>query len=135
MPETKSLIEQLQAALPEALTLEPAVASALERVRELEQRAGTLAAQHAFLERAPREGLQFPGDALKLLDAAQLSDLDLAFQELRRGRPWLFKPAASPAAEKITRATPEIERLREAVRHGALSRGVQALRPIKRARG
>ncbi|GIK52513.1 MAG: hypothetical protein HUU03_05965 [Planctomycetaceae bacterium] len=133
MPE-KSLTEQLAATLPQALAQEPAVASALERVRELEQRASTLAAQQAFLERAPREGLQFPGDALKLIDAAKLADLDAAYAELRRGRPWLFRSAASPAAEKLALAAPEIERMREAVKHGALSRGVQALRPIKRVR-
>lgn len=133
MPE-ESLTEQLAATLPQALAQEPAVASALERVRELEQRASTLAAQQAFLERAPREGLQFPGDALKLIDAAKLADLDAAYAELRRGRPWLFRSAASPAAEKLALAAPEIERMREAVKHGALSRGVQALRPIKRVR-
>ncbi|HRJ79990.1 MAG TPA: hypothetical protein PLF37_15935, partial [Planctomycetota bacterium] len=119
MPE-KSLTELLAATLPQALAQEPAVASALERVRELEQRASTLAAQQAFLERAPREGLQFPGDALKLIDAAKLADLDAAYAELRRGRPWLFRSAASPAAEKLALAAPEIERMREAVKHGAL---------------
>lgn len=133
MPE-KSLSEQLAAALPQALAQEPAVASALDRVKELELRASTLAAQQAFLERAPREGLQFPGDALKLIDAAKLADLDAAYAELRRGRPWLFRSAASPAAEKLALAAPEIERMREAVKHGALSRGVHTLRPIKRAR-
>ncbi len=130
----KSLIDQLKAALPQGLATEPSVATALEGMKELEQRAQTLSAQHAFLERAPREGLLYPADALKLVEAAKLAELDALYTELRRDKPWLFAKRESPANEKLAGHSLEIDRLREAVKRGALSRDVQNFRPIKRAR-
>lgn len=133
MPEP-SLVDQLKAALPQGLAAEPSVAAALDGIQQLEQRAQTLSAQHAFLERAPREGLLYPSDALKLVDAARLSELDALYAELRKDKPWLFAKRESPANEKLAPRFPDIDRLREAVKRGALSRDVQNFRPIKRAR-
>jgi hypothetical protein len=130
----KSLIDQLKAALPQNLATEPSVATALEGIQELEQRAQTLATQHAFLERAPREGLLYPADALKLVEAAKFGELDTLYAELRRDKPWLFARRESPGNEKLAGHSLEIDRLREAVKRGALSRDVQNFRPIKRAR-
>ncbi|CAG0960487.1 hypothetical protein PLCT2_00727 [Planctomycetaceae bacterium] len=130
----KSLIDQRQAALPQGLATEPSVATALEGIQELEQRAQTLASQHAFLERAPREGLLYPSDALKLVEAAKLAELDTLYAELKRDKPWLFARRESPANEKLAGYSLEIDRLREAVKRGALSRDVQNFRPIKRAK-
>ena len=130
----KSLTDQLKAALPQGLATEPSVATALEGMKELEQRAQTLSAQHAFLERAPREGLLYPADALKLVEAAKLAELDTLYAELRRDKPWLFARRESPANEKLAGHSLQIDRLREAVKRGALSRDVQNFRPIKRGR-
>jgi hypothetical protein len=130
----KSLIEQLKAALPQGLAAEPSVAAALDGIQQLEKRVQTLNAQQAFLERAPREGLLYPADALKLVEAEKLAQLDALYAELRKDKPWLFAKRESPANEKIAPRFPDIDRLREAVRRGALSRDVQNFRPIKRAR-
>ena len=130
----KSLSDQLKAALRQGLATEPSVATALEGMKELEQRAQTLSAQHAFLERAPREGLLYPADALKLVEAAKLAELDTLYAELRRDKPWLFARRESPANEKLAGHSLQIDRLREAVKRGALSRDVQNFRPIKRGR-
>src|SRR5688500_14967141 len=68
MPEP-TLTEQLRAMLPQPT---PELTPALDKVAQLEHehRAAVEQAQaeRAFLLRAPREGLLYPGDALKLED-------------------------------------------------------------------
>ena len=78
MPENKSLAEQLKAALPESVASDPACAEKLKALAEIETRASALATERMFLERAPREGLMYPADALKLVDVSA---------KLREGEP------------------------------------------------
>lgn len=140
MPENSSLAEQLKAALPESIAKDPACAEKIQALADLEARAGTLATERMFLERAPREGLMYPADALKLVDvSAKLREgeptkaLDALYAELRRDKPWLFAKQVSPANEKfVPGSNLELDRLRDAVKRGALSRDVQMFRPIKR---
>jgi len=135
MPEP-SITDQLRALLPEAA---PEIAGALERLAQLEHEHAQAAHVRTFLERAPREGLLYPGDALKLDDVLpglieagedeqKISDV---FKRLRASRPYLFGHApASPANQKLAQHDPE--RLRAALRHGSLTRQVQELRRRKR---
>jgi hypothetical protein len=137
MPEP-TLTDQLRALLPQAT---PEVASALDKVAQLEHehRAAVEQAriERAFLERAPREGLLYPGDALKLDDVvpklkAAADDTAMAdvFKELRTQRPYLFARPNSPANQKLSEHDPES--LRGTLRHGSLTRQVQELRRRKR---
>ena len=135
MPE-KNITDQLRALLPQA-TLE--ISSALDKVAQLEHehRAAVEQArrQIAFLERAPHEGLLYPGDALKLDDVAgKLPEDDDAlaevFQQLRTQRPYLFARHNSPANQKLSE--PDPESLRGALKHGSLTRQVQEIRRRRR---
>jgi hypothetical protein len=128
--ENPTLAEVLRGALPEEHLSEEA-RQAIEQVAELETRhaESTRRAEleRRFLERAPREGLLHPGDALKLADIPnRLGDaedpgnaLDELYQELRTERPYLFrKPPAAP--EKLTR--PVNEKIRESWNGAGLTR-------------
>lgn len=59
-----SLTDELRQLLPQELRDAPPV----QRVAELEQAAARAQTEREFLERAPREGLLYPADALKLED-------------------------------------------------------------------
>lgn len=135
-----TLTEQLRALLPEATT---ELSAALDKVARLEHQNDAMAEQtrveRAFLERAPREGLLYPGDALKLENLAdKLRDtgadeqgLTEVFQNLRRHRPYLFStPTGSPANQKFSE--PDHEQLRKSLKHGSLTRQVQEMRRRRR---
>jgi hypothetical protein len=137
MPE-KNISDQLRALLPQAT---PEVTSALDKVAQLEHehRAAMEQAriERAFLERAAREGLLYPGDALKLDDvlpklkvAADETAMAEVFRQLRTQRPYLFARPNSPANQKLSEHDPES--LRGALKHGSLTRQVQELRRRKR---
>lgn len=138
MPD-KTITDQLKQALPEALRDTKEIAPHLERLAELERNHASATLERAFLERAPREGLLHPADALKLEPLAETmagaadteTGLREYFNKLRQARPYLFaKPFA--ATEKLSDgAIPELEKLRAAMSHGALTRQLQAVR-IKR---
>jgi len=108
---TNELAADLLNALPEELRETPEVRETVRRVTELETAHADARLQQMFLERAPREGLLYPGDALKLEDVARRlreSDdpsraLGEIYRELRASRPYLFsKPPAAP--EKLTQS-------------------------------
>lgn len=133
-PET--LADMLRKTLPEPVRGDAETAKQLDAVeqmergyRELQQRSN---AERAFLERAPREGLQYPGDALKLVDLANADERAIGdlYAKLRSERPYLFATkAASPGNEKLaTGFPPEIERLRQSVNRGGATKDMQALR-------
>lgn len=128
-----TLTEQLTQALPEALRDDAAIQAALQAVQTLEQAASRHAAERQFLERAPREGLLFPGDALKLADIGQSDKpLDEVYRNLKQTRPYLFaKPAAAPAQEVLA-TKPANEAIRQQWR-GGLTRQVQISRERFRA--
>lgn len=114
---TPSLTEQLKQLLPENLR----DAEAVQRVAELEQAAARAQAEREFLERAPREGLLHPADALKLEDlhaalgkgADRATGLTQYFAALRANRPWLFTGANTPGAQKLAEGEPELDHLRK----------------------
>lgn len=130
MPEP-TLSDQLRALLPEP---SPEVASALERVAQLEhEHSATVEqarAERAFLERAPREGLLYPGDALKLEDLKLGEDLGEVFKQLRATRPYLFARPNSPANQKLAEQSAETRR--SSLKHGSLTRQLQEIRRRKR---
>lgn len=128
-----TLTEQLTQALPEALRDDAAIQAALQAVQTLEQAASRHAAERQFLERAPREGLLYPGDALKLADLGEGGKaLDEVFRNLKQTRPYLFaKPAAAPAQEVLA-TKPANEAIRQQWR-GGLTRQVQISRERFRA--
>ena len=132
-----TLTEELRALLPEATDK---LSAALDKVTQLEHEHSATVEQarieRAFLERAPREGLLYPGDALKLEDiAAKLRDtneeaLTDVFKQLRATRPYLFASPSSPANQKLSE--PGGDQFRKALKHGSLTRQVQELRRRKR---
>jgi hypothetical protein len=133
-----TLTDQLRALLPQTT---PELSSALDKVAQLEHehRAAVEQArvERVFLERAPREGLLYPGDALKLDDvlpklkaATDETALAEVFKQLRTQRPYLFTRPNSPANQKLSEHDPE--NTRSALRHGNLTRQVQELRRRKR---
>lgn len=132
---TPSLTDQLKQLLPEDLR----EAEPLKRLAELEQSSARAEAEREFLERAPREGLLHPADALKLEDlhaclgkaADRAGGLNEYFANLRAARPYLFARVEMPGARKLAEAEPELDRLRKHMTHGALTRQLQAVR-IKR---
>jgi hypothetical protein len=138
--EPKHISELLRDALPEALRADPAVSEAIDKVAALEgehvqvRRRAEL--ERRFLERAPREGLQYPGDALKLEDIAAALDtddkgaLDKLYRDLKARRPYLFrKPVGAP--EKLASRRPPNEDIRQAWK-GGLTRQVQIAREVLR---
>ncbi len=129
-----TLSERLTNALPESLRDDAALRDAIQAVSALEQAAQRHAAERQFLERAPREGLLFPGDALKLADiGASDKSLDEVFRNLKQTRPYLFaKPAAAPAQEVLS-TKPASEALRQQWR-GGLTRQVQINRDAMKGR-
>lgn len=134
--ENDCITDLIRNALPQALRDDPALAQALERVAQLEEAQVRAGQERRFLERAPREGLLYPGDALKLEDVTgALGDeagLDRLFRDLRARRPYLFsKPPAAP--EKLASRKPENEGIRQAWR-GGLTRQVQIARDALRRR-
>ncbi|MBX3459998.1 MAG: hypothetical protein KF696_08535 [Planctomycetes bacterium] len=136
MPEREAITDIIRNALPEALRDDPALKGALQQVANLESEHVRHALERRFLERASREGLLYPGDALKLEDVTgALGDeagLDRLFRELRARRPYLFsKPPAAP--EKLASRKPENEGIRQAWR-GGLTRQVQIARDALRRR-
>lgn len=142
--DSKNPAEELRRLLPEALAQDAEVAAGLKKVEEIAARQQLMARRHAFerafLERAPREGLLHPGDALKLAEAgdppetADEAGLERAvsglYASLRRDRPWLFGAArGTPANEKLAPDDPpEIQRMREKLGKGALTRNLQLFR-------
>lgn len=142
MPEDTppSLARLLREALPEAVAGDASVARQLEAVAELERAhmalAGRVAAERAFLERAPREGLLYPADALKLaeLGAGDPRALDELYARLRRERPYLFAATAtSPANEKLAVNLPrDLERGRVPLARDMLALRDAVLRRRKR---
>lgn len=139
MPDS-TLTDQLKNALPENLRQAESIAPVLRRVEELERGQAAAAAERAFLERALREGLLHPADALALenlhetLSKAADTETGLReyFAKLRATRPYLFAKPNTAGNEKLSEgARPELERLRENMSHGALTRQLQAIR-IKR---
>lgn len=141
MPDP-SITDQLRAMIPQNV-LTDELTAAIEGVAKLEHEHHAATEQtrleRAFLERAPREGLLYPGDALKLDDVLSglrdASDaepgLNEVFQRLRSRRPYLFGVSpASPANQKLSESDPES--LRESLRHGSLTRQVQDIRRRRR---
>ncbi|MCC6573284.1 MAG: hypothetical protein IT462_05775 [Planctomycetes bacterium] len=131
-----TLAEMLRKTLPQAVTGDAETAKQLDAVaelergyRELQQRSN---AERAFLERAPREGLQYPADALKLVDLANVDEKAIGelYAKLHSERPYLFAArATSPGNEKLaTGFPPEIERLRQNVSRAGATKDMQALR-------
>lgn len=140
MPNNQpNLADIIRNALPEALRDEPAVSDALQRVAALEtEHADTLKraeGERRFLERAPREGLLYPGDALKLEDVSAALEsedgVDKLYRELKAKRPYLFAKPQAP--EKLATRKPENEGIREAWK-GGLTRQVQIARDAMRRR-
>ena len=140
MPDKPTITEQLRALLPEP---GEDLSVAIEKVAQLEHEHGANVEQarleRAFLMRAPREGLLYPGDALKLENViAKLGEpgeleqnLENVFTTLRSSRPYLFrKPTGSPANQKLSEHDPE--HLRSALKHGSLTRQVQEIRRRRR---
>ncbi len=133
-PET--LAEQLRRALPEPVRTDAETVKQIDAVAQLERGYAELQqrsmAERAFLERAPREGLQYPADALKLVELAKTDDAGISelYAKLRSERPYLFAAKAnSPGNEKLaTGFPPEVERLRKDIARGALTRDMQVLR-------
>lgn len=138
MNKPPSITDQLKALLPEPTD---ELTTAIEQVARLEhEHAATLEQariERAFYDRAPREGLLYPGDALKLEDvvnrlreagdAAQV--LEDVFSSLRSSRPYLFaRSPVSPANQKLSEAAPALTQLR----HGSLTRQVQEIRRRRR---
>ena len=126
-----SLTEQLRALLPEPST---ELSAALDKVAQLEHEHTATVEQarveRAFLERAPREGLLYPGDALKLDDFELGDDLDGVFKQLRASRPYLFARPSSPANQKLSEHTADDHR--RSLMHGSLTRQLQEVRRRKR---
>lgn len=136
MPENESITSIIRSALPEALREDPALQQALAQVNQLEAAHSRAQHERRFLERAPREGLLYPGDALKLEDVTgaleNANNLDQLFRDLKAKRPYLFnRPPAPP--EKLATRKPETENIREAWR-GGLTRQVQIARDALRRR-
>lgn len=140
MPDP-SITDQLRALLPQdALTVE--LTAAIEKVANLEHEHAATVEQarieRAFMERALREGLLYPGDALKLDDVVsklrEAEDIEqgltTAFQSLRKQRPYLFGSGASPANQKL--AEPDPSNAGTQLRHGSLTRQVQEIRRRRR---
>jgi hypothetical protein len=135
--------EQLRNALPETLREDVAITEALQQVTNLEtehaQSTKRSQLERQFLERAPREGLLYPGDALKLEDVTKSLDtedtgkaLDKLYRDLKTRRPYLFnKPTQAP--EKLAQRQPDHDRIREAWK-GGLTRQVQITRDALRRR-
>jgi hypothetical protein len=122
-----TLAETLRAALPEDARDNAELHRVLERVSELEAAGQGAGLERSFLERAPREGLLYPGDALKLEDiASRLKDaddparaLDEVYRDLRARRPYLFKQAPEAPAKL---SQPVNDRLRESWNGAGLTR-------------
>jgi hypothetical protein len=140
MPDNQpNLADTLRSVLPEALRDEPAVSDALQQVASLEtEHAQTLKradGERRFLERAPREGLLYPGDALKLEDVSKSLEsddgLDRLYRELKAKRPYLFAKPQAP--EKLATRQPENEGIRQAWK-GGLTRQVQIARDAMKRR-
>jgi hypothetical protein len=131
MPNEPTITDQLRALLPEP---SPEVASALGKVAQLEHEHSAAVEQArkqtAFLERAPREGLLYPGDALKLEDLKLDQDLAEVFKQLRAQRPYLFARQNSPANQKLAEQSPEAQS--SSLKHGSLTRQLQEIRRRKR---
>lgn len=129
-PDQPSLTEQLKQLLPE----DQRESEPLQRVAELEQATARAQAEREFLERAPREGLLHPADALKLEDLHQVlgaapdraAGLAEYYRRLREQRPYLFAAVPAPGARKLSE--PGLEGLRRHMTHGALTRQLQAVR-------
>lgn len=132
--ENETLADAIRKLIPEDHA-DGEINAALEKVAKLEHEHAVTVEQsvleRAFLERAPREGLLYPGDALKLEDVAgKLREfggaeqgLQQLYRDMRSTRPYLFgKPPGSPANTKLS----ESEKPR--LRHGSLTRQVQELR-------
>lgn len=109
--------EELSAALDKVAQLEHEYSATVEQAR----------AERAFLERAPREGLLYPGDALKLDDLKLGEDLDEVFSHLKATRPYLFAKPSSPANQKLAEQTHSNN-----LTHGSLTRQLQQIRRRKR---
>ena len=77
MPD-KTITDQLKQALPEALRDAQEIAPHLERLAEIERHHASAALERVFLERAPREGLLHPADALKLEPLAETMALGMS---------------------------------------------------------
>ena len=141
--DKSNLTEQLRLALPESLREDAAITEALQQITNLEsehaQSTRRAQLERRFLERAPREGLLYPGDALKLEDVTKALDgddtskaLDALYRDLKARRPYLFnKPAQAP--EKLATRQPDHDRIREAWK-GGLTRQVQIARDALRRR-
>ncbi len=142
-PEVSNLSETIRNVLPESLQEDAAIAEALQQITNLEsehaQSTKRAQLERQFLERAPREGLLYPGDALKLEDIAKALDteeagkaLDSLYRDLKARRPYLFhKPAQAP--EKLAQRQPDHDRIREAWK-GGVTRQVQIARDAMRRR-
>jgi len=137
MSSEPTITEQLRALLPEP---NDELSAALEKVARLEHEYTATVEQarieREFLERAPREGLLYPGDALKLENLTETlrepgTELSEVFRGLREQRPYLFAPpAGSPANQKLS--APDPKQILESLRHGSLTRQVQAIRRRRR---
>ncbi|MBE7492729.1 MAG: hypothetical protein HS108_13375 [Planctomycetes bacterium] len=131
-----SLTDELRQLLPQELRDAPPV----QRVAELEQAAARAQTEREFLERAPREGLLYPADALKLEDLHaclgkapdRATGLNEYFAALRASRPWLFARTQVAPTQKLADHEPDPERLRRHMTHGALTRQLQAVRVRRR---
>ncbi len=142
-PEESNLSESIRNALPESLREDAAITEALQQITNLEtehaQSTKRAQLERQFLERAPREGLLYPGDALKLEDVTKALDtedtgkaLDKLYRDLKARRPYLFnKPTQAP--EKLAQRQPDHDRIREAWK-GGLTRQVQITRDALRRR-
>lgn len=144
MPDSKegtSLAESLRELIPTEQQSDE-LGAALDNVAKLEHEHREFAEQtrleRAFLERAPKEGLMHPGDALKLEDvAAKLREagdgeqaLQQVYRTMRTQRPYLFAaPPSSPANRKLSDGANDAA---PGLTHGNLTRQVQELRRKRR---
>jgi hypothetical protein len=141
--EPLHISQVLREALPESLREDAAINEALQRITNLEsehaQSTKRAQLERRFLERAPREGLLYPGDALKLEDVTRALEsddsgkaLDALYRDLKARRPYLFtRPAHAP--EKLAHRQPDHDRIREAWK-GGLTRQVQIARDAMKRR-
>lgn len=146
--EAQSLSDRIREHLPEALRDDEALQDELARVEKLERAHIELQArseaERAFLERAPREGLLYVNDALKLVDLRKALDgaddpagaIAELYEGLRTERPYLFaRKPESPANEKLSETgRPDFERMRDALKRSPSTHKVQELRNALRVR-
>lgn len=145
-------VTRLRAVITQALTNPQAAADAALLLDELQTRVGEGAAasdaahkltiERAFFERAAREQVIAPQDALAIVGplnvtldkAGRVEGLDPIFAELRAKRPWLFRQSATPglAQHSADASLPAQDPLFEKARGSGLTHDIQLWRESRR---